>query len=622
MMQDQDPLINRRLANFVIERVLGRGGMAQVYFGRDVTLQRPVAIKVIDARYRDEPAYATRFINEARAVATWRHEHIVQVFYADQDAGLYYFVMEYINGMDLSSLLRQYATEGELMPHEDVLKIARAIASALDYAHSKGVVHRDVKPSNVMISVDDRVVLTDFGLALDVQQGSVGEVFGSPHYIAPEQAVRSADATAASDLYSFGVMLYEMLTGTVPFDDPSLATLVLMHLEKPPPPPRSINPALNAATEAVLLRALSKDPAGRFASAAALIDALAHALKAAPTPMSSTEQPAAIGRSRTMSIRTVSERIALHARSVNTQNMPDPPRIPSTQEHQRTAQPVMAADTPPMAPPPKAPSDPTRQLSSLLVVATLILAGIGGIVLLLAAALLDGRSATDPTSVAIIASATQNTPLDGMALSVPSNTPVPPSPTPVPPTEIVVVPLLPVNTDAPPTDIPPTAAPVPTDVPPTAAPAPTDIPPTQPPAPAQPTVLYPGGRRVTFLWDANSFYWSNPGHPPILVTSIRFEAINADGGAIGQSFDGERWSWVGYNRVESGKCSAVEINRSSSYMRPGQCGNYNSIVTAPRDSELVFWLPRDGVAQFRVLWDGQEIGRCDMGAGSCDVFLP
>jgi serine/threonine protein kinase len=205
-----DPLIGRQLANFRVERLLGQGGMAQVYFGHDVKLQRPVAIKVIDARFRGSVSYAERFVREARTIALWRHENILQVYYADEEDGLYYYAMEYIDGPDLAQLLADYTSAGELMPHEDVLRIGHAVAGALDYAHSQGVIHRDVKPSNVMVASDGRVVLTDFGLALDVAQGTVGEVFGTPHYIAPEQARRSSDAVPQSDIYAWGVVLYEM----------------------------------------------------------------------------------------------------------------------------------------------------------------------------------------------------------------------------------------------------------------------------------------------------------------------------------------------------------------------------------------------------------------------------
>src|SRR5512133_278260 len=153
-----------------------------------------------------------------------------------------------------------------------------AVASALDYAYKKGIIHRDIKPSNILLSKDGRVVLSDFGLALDMQEGSSGEAFGTPHYISPEQARRSTDAVPESDLYSLGVMLYEMLTGVVPFDDASPTNVALQHITQPPPPPRSINPQLSVETENVLLTALSKKPKERYSSGAELINALEKAL--------------------------------------------------------------------------------------------------------------------------------------------------------------------------------------------------------------------------------------------------------------------------------------------------------------------------------------------------------
>ncbi|MBN1284701.1 MAG: serine/threonine protein kinase [Anaerolineae bacterium] len=276
----RDFLIGRQLANFRIDRFVGGGGMAQVYYGWDVKLARPVAVKVIDARYRGNPAYAERFVREARTVATWRHDSIVQVYYADEEDDLYYFVMEYIDGVSLADRLAEYTAQRRLIPHAEVLRIGRRVASALDYAHQRGVIHRDVKPANVMLASDGRVLLTDFGLALDLHQGSVGEVFGTAHYIAPEQARRSSQAVPQSDLYSLGVMLYQMLTGYVPFDDPSITSVALQHVMQPPPPPRRLNPNLSEAVEQVLARALSKDPADRYPDGAALVDALDAALRA------------------------------------------------------------------------------------------------------------------------------------------------------------------------------------------------------------------------------------------------------------------------------------------------------------------------------------------------------
>jgi serine/threonine protein kinase len=317
----QDPLIGQQLGNFRIQKLIGQGGMAQVYYGWDENLERPVAIKVIDVRLRGNPTYAQRLVQEARSVASWRHENILQVYYAGQEDGLYYFAMEYVDGLDLGQIMARYAEDEELMPHQDVLGIGRAVAEALDYAHNKGVIHRDVKPSNVMIDREGRVVLADFGLAMDVQQGSMGETFGTPHYVAPEQARNSADAVPQSDIYSLGIILYEMLTGVVPFDDPSPTSLALQHLTVPPPPPRAINPDLNEATEAVLLKALSKKPGERYGSARALMNALKDAI-AVGAPVEEAEAPvpppSLLNRSlplpppRSLSRMSVAEQVSLH----------------------------------------------------------------------------------------------------------------------------------------------------------------------------------------------------------------------------------------------------------------------------------------------------------------------
>jgi serine/threonine protein kinase len=277
-----DPLVGKQLANYRLDREIGRGGMAVVYAGWDLKLDRPVAIKVINAHYQDAPGYAQRFVQEARAVARWRHENIIHIYYADDQAGLYYFVMEYIEGVDLRHRLAEYAAAHQLIPPQEVIRLGRAIASALDFAHSKGVVHRDVKPANVMLGQDGRIVLMDFGLALHVAQGSFGEILGSPAYISPEQARSSAQAVPQSDLYSLGVILYEMLSGALPFDDPSPATLAVQHMTQPVPSPRQRNPLLNEQTESVLFRALAKEPTDRFPTGKALMDALAAALQASP----------------------------------------------------------------------------------------------------------------------------------------------------------------------------------------------------------------------------------------------------------------------------------------------------------------------------------------------------
>ncbi|MBX3060655.1 MAG: protein kinase, partial [Anaerolineae bacterium] len=279
----REPLLGRKLASYRLERLLGRGGMGQVYYAWDEALDRPAAIKMLDERYRHHPTYAQRFVQEAKALARWRHEHIVQIYYAGveeiEGESLYYYAMEYVQGVDLAQAMAKYTAEGRLMPHDDVLRVGTAVAAALDYAHSGGIIHRDVKPANVLIDTHGRVILSDFGLAMDVAESESGHIVGSPRYTAPEQARKSAAAVAQSDLYSLGIMLYEMLVGRVPFDDPSPTSVAVQHVTQPPPPPRSLNPALNTAVSDVLLKALSKAPQDRYRTGHELMENLGRALK-------------------------------------------------------------------------------------------------------------------------------------------------------------------------------------------------------------------------------------------------------------------------------------------------------------------------------------------------------
>ncbi len=329
----EDPLLGQELANYRVERILGQGGMACVYYGTDTKLNRAVAIKVIDARYKDNPVFAERFVQEARAVATLRHENIIQVYAADDHNGLYYFVTEYIKGLDLEKLLSFYKEKDELLPHEDILYIARAIAKALDCTHKQGIIHRDVKPSNIMVDSEKRVILTDFGLSLDMDEGSLGEVFGSSHYISPEQAQRSSDAVPESDLYSLGVILYEMLTGSVPFDDPSPTATALQHLTQPLPSAREINPNLSEDIELLLEIALSKTPRERYSSGEKLIDELEKALTS-PSPNS-------LAQEKKTTAPSLEEMLAQHLK-------PEPESSPIVEEGQKESH---------SAPPSLAPKD-------------------------------------------------------------------------------------------------------------------------------------------------------------------------------------------------------------------------------------------------------------------------
>jgi serine/threonine protein kinase len=277
-----DPLIGKQLGDYVIQGLLGRGGMARVYKGYDDRLQRYAAVKVINTDFTtaDLAEYTERFRREARAIARLNHPNIVGVYQFGEFEGNHYMAMVFLDGRDLRQILKEYADKHQLMPIRDVVSITRGVANALDYAHSRGVIHRDIKPSNIVIDTENKAILTDFGLALTMSEGTLGDTFGSAHYIAPEQAVSSAKAVPQSDLYSLGVCLYEMLAGKVPFDDPSAMSVALKHLNEPPPPPHLFNPSLTPAIEQVILKVLDKDPALRYSSGTALVQALEAAVYA------------------------------------------------------------------------------------------------------------------------------------------------------------------------------------------------------------------------------------------------------------------------------------------------------------------------------------------------------
>lgn len=272
-----DPLIGKTLGDYTVVDILGHGGMARVYRGFDKKLNRYAAVKVIDAHLiasPDQDEYRQRFQNEARAIARLNHPNIVGVYQFDQVGTIYYMAMSFIEGRDLRSHLRDYARKNTYMPYGEVLRVIRDIGSALDYAHREGVIHRDIKPSNIMVTSEGRAVLTDFGLALSVPEGTVGNTFGSAHYIAPEQAVSSAQAVPQSDLYSLGVVLFEMITNRVPFNDQNAMSVALKHLNEQPQPPSRFNPNLSPRVDQVVMKSLDKAPGRRFENGFALAQAL------------------------------------------------------------------------------------------------------------------------------------------------------------------------------------------------------------------------------------------------------------------------------------------------------------------------------------------------------------
>ncbi len=276
-----DSLIGKKLGDYTIQSLLGRGGMARVYQGYDANLERYAAIKVISGDFStaDEAEYTERFTKEARAIARLNHPNIVGIYQFGQAEGIYYMAMHFLEGDDMRGRLKYHAERGQYMPASEILTIARDITQALDYAHAQGVIHRDIKPSNIMITKrENRAMLMDFGLALSVPEGTLGDTFGTAHYIAPEQAISSAKAVPQSDLYALGVVFYEAFAGRVPFDEPSAMSVALKHLNDTPPKPSLYNSQISPAVEKVLMKALNKDIKDRYASGYELYKALEAAI--------------------------------------------------------------------------------------------------------------------------------------------------------------------------------------------------------------------------------------------------------------------------------------------------------------------------------------------------------
>jgi predicted Ser/Thr protein kinase len=241
------------------------GGMAVVYKAQDRLLNRIVAVKVLRSEYAQDPVFLQSFRQEAQAAANLTHPNIVTIYDVGQDGGRHYIVMEYVEGRDLKSLIQEEAP----FSIGRALDIAADVCAGVGYAHRSGIVHCDIKPQNVLISTEGRVKVTDFGIARAFSQivpREVETVWGTPQYFAPEQAA-GEPPSPASDVYSIGVMLYEMLAGRLPFDGPDHASLAMMHMRDEPPPLHQLNPQVSLQLEQIVDKVLAKEPAARYRSA-------------------------------------------------------------------------------------------------------------------------------------------------------------------------------------------------------------------------------------------------------------------------------------------------------------------------------------------------------------------
>jgi serine/threonine protein kinase len=625
-----DSLIGKKLGDYVIQELLGRGGMAHVYRGLDPNLQRFAAVKVIDSRLLTkghEEEYRARFRREARAIAKLTHPNIVGVYQFGEYGPLYYMAMEFIEGDDLHHILKL----GSRLTRAQILRVVRDMGAALDYAHAGGVIHRDVKPSNIMVKPDGRAVLTDFGLALDVPEGTGGNTFGSAHYIAPEQVISSGNAVPQSDLYALGVVLYQMLTGKVPFDDSSAMSVALKHLSDPPPPPRQVDPTISIPVEKVILRALEKEPGKRFRSGEAFYLALEEAMGLSEPITGSRPSRLFAPDAGSQGRRSTREIEALNPGVYSTFEADS-----DVSEARKTillAQRVIGTDR----------RRPLLIAAALGVVALLIIG------LLLVFSRQTTPSDPDPSAVAIAGLTTEPPAVVDDPTATPTSSPSesptdPPLPTdtvsPVPPTLTPDAPLIAV-TDPPspvptetqvsptptvptetPTLVPPTstvptetprpasATPIPTTVP-TSTPAPTRATPTTP-APPLPTL----DASADLILRYNPDFWVlyNNSRATISVNALTFERLRSNG--LLTRFEAARWS---VDRVAPGDCLMLWRIGIREVPPPDYC-NRNLAWFAVGQLRY-FWVSDIPDASFTVLRNGLAIATCPTNTAECAVSL-
>src|SRR4051812_21250319 len=280
MAEPADPRLGTEIAGYRIEERIGRGGMGVVYRAQHMNLQRRAAIKIIAPEFADTKGFRSRFIREARIAAALQHPNIVTVYDAGQSGETLYIAMQYIRGSDLGAILRE---EGRLRPYR-AIDVCRQVASALDAAHGMALIHRDVKPGNVLIE-GRRAYLTDFGLtkrAGDEKTNltQAGELVGTIHYIAPEQ-IEGGHVDARTDVYSLACLLFHCLVGDIPFSRDTDVAVIYAHLSEAPPRLSAVRPELPAGLDAVIAKGLDKSPDRRFQSCSDLMSAARVVLDAA-----------------------------------------------------------------------------------------------------------------------------------------------------------------------------------------------------------------------------------------------------------------------------------------------------------------------------------------------------
>lgn len=416
-------LIGQTLGQFHIVEFIGAGGMASVYKAYQPNLDRYVAVKVLPAQHALTPGFKERFILEARAVAQLSHPNILPIYDFGVEGDLSYFVMKYVPDLTLSNLM------GQPMKLNLVSHFIDQVASALDHAHARGILHRDIKPANMLLE-GDWLLLADFGVAKIVESNAIitstGHVFGSPAYVSPEQA-EGNPLDQRTDIYSLGVVLYQMVVGRVPYQDTNPMRVIFKHIHEPPPTPRSVRPDLPEAVEQVILTAMAKDPAKRYDHAAELADALREAVTLS-TQAAELPAPLPPPQEKVVEIRAL---------SIDKSEQSAGPK-------QSKVEPASSAVSAPLTPLPGKPRQSVSNLGMTVVAGALLVLMVAGAFFFLSG---DGN-AEGPKPVETLPLQTPTAVVVSQMIA-PTLTPAPPTPTPHPvqtspaPATPVITPTLP-----------------------------------------------------------------------------------------------------------------------------------------------------------------------------------
>ncbi|MGN8645045.1 Stk1 family PASTA domain-containing Ser/Thr kinase [Gracilibacillus sp. HCP3S3_G5_1] len=293
---------------YEIIKLIGGGGMANVYLGNDPILNRQVAIKVLRLEYANDEEFITRFHREAQAATSLSHPNIVNIYDVGEEDQIYYMVMEYVDGMTLKQYIQLHAP----IEVEEVIEIMTQITSAISHAHENGLIHRDIKPQNILIDPYGQIKVTDFGIAIALSATALTQtnsMLGSVHYLSPEQA-RGGKANRKSDIYSLGIVLFEMLTGQLPFSGQSAVSIALKHLQTETPSVKELNPKVPQSVENIVLKSTTKDPFHRYQEVYEMEDELTHALD--PNQLNVTKyQPPESDDTITKAIPIVNENMSI-----------------------------------------------------------------------------------------------------------------------------------------------------------------------------------------------------------------------------------------------------------------------------------------------------------------------